>query len=242
MPVCHVQRRRQDCWHQTIQCRSVAPGIRTAKAPAKGLSTLNSMAFGLAVYASPRRLPCHDARLASGRWSGATGRAFTRRVLTKTRVSYIRPSFAAAIPARGGRTEEQCLGHCLSARSPVGETISRLSLKGSAVATERAAARQVSPAHHRSDPGNTGQQAGWRRRSVWRVSWPERVDRRRRSPFGRRPQSLPPGKTLGPRLVGFRSTPRETWRGNPARKNPQPEQSQVLSFACTPSASSTWES
>jgi trimethylamine--corrinoid protein Co-methyltransferase len=29
---------------------------------------------------------------------------------------------------------------------------------------------------------------------------------------------------------------------NPARKNPRPEQTQVLSFACTPSASSTWES
>ncbi len=34
------------------------------------------MAFGLAVYASPSKLPTHDARLASGRWSGATGRAF----------------------------------------------------------------------------------------------------------------------------------------------------------------------
>ena len=30
----------------------MAPGHRKAKAPAKGLSTLNSMAFGLAVYAS----------------------------------------------------------------------------------------------------------------------------------------------------------------------------------------------
>ena len=50
--------------------------IGTAKAPAKGLSTLNSMAFGLAVYASPDGLPRPDARLASGRWSGATGRAF----------------------------------------------------------------------------------------------------------------------------------------------------------------------
>ena|GEM_PF-3797363 len=34
------------------------------------------MAFGLAVYASPGSLPHHDARLASGRWSDATGRAF----------------------------------------------------------------------------------------------------------------------------------------------------------------------
>jgi hypothetical protein len=59
-----------------VQCSSVAPGIRTAKAPAKGLSTLNSMAFGLAVYASPRELPRFDARLASSRWSDATGRAF----------------------------------------------------------------------------------------------------------------------------------------------------------------------
>ena len=59
-----------------LRCRSMAPGIRTARAPAKGLSTLNSMAFGLAVYASQCGLPTPHARLASGRWSGATGRAF----------------------------------------------------------------------------------------------------------------------------------------------------------------------
>ena len=41
-----------------------------------GLSTLNSMAFGLAVYASQGELPHHDARLASSCWSGSTGRAF----------------------------------------------------------------------------------------------------------------------------------------------------------------------
>src|SRR5262249_47518943 len=40
-----------------LQCRGVALGHRTAKAPAKGLSTLNSMAFGLAVSASQRGLP-----------------------------------------------------------------------------------------------------------------------------------------------------------------------------------------
>ena len=34
------------------------------------------MAFRLAVYASQGGLPHHHARLASGRWSGATGRAF----------------------------------------------------------------------------------------------------------------------------------------------------------------------
>jgi len=32
-----------------VRCRSAAPGIRTARAPTKGLSALNSMAFGLAV-------------------------------------------------------------------------------------------------------------------------------------------------------------------------------------------------
>ena len=40
-----------------LRCRGMALGPRTAKAPAKGLSTLNSMAFGLAVYASQCGLP-----------------------------------------------------------------------------------------------------------------------------------------------------------------------------------------
>ncbi len=41
------------------------------------------MAFGLTVYASPRGLPRYDARLVSGRWSDAAGRASTRRVPTE---------------------------------------------------------------------------------------------------------------------------------------------------------------
>src|SRR5262245_33742147 len=61
----------------------MAPGMGTAEAPTKGLSALPSRAFGLAVYASPGGLPRLDARLASSRWSDATGRAFTRRVPTK---------------------------------------------------------------------------------------------------------------------------------------------------------------
>ncbi len=40
-----------------LRCSSVAPGMWKAKAPTKGLSTLNSMAFGLAVYASQCGLP-----------------------------------------------------------------------------------------------------------------------------------------------------------------------------------------
>ena len=73
--VCHVpNRRRQDCLHQTIKCNSVALGHRKAKAPTNGLSTRNSMAFELAVYASQRGLPQHHARLTSSCWSGSTGR------------------------------------------------------------------------------------------------------------------------------------------------------------------------
>jgi hypothetical protein len=69
-------RRRRDGCTRPLRCSRMAPGMRKAKAPTKGLSTLNSMAFGLAVYASQCGLPTPHARLASGRWSGATGRAF----------------------------------------------------------------------------------------------------------------------------------------------------------------------
>ena len=59
-----------------LRCRNVALDVGTAKAPTIGLSKLNSMAFGLTVYASQAGLPRRHARLASGRWSDATGRAF----------------------------------------------------------------------------------------------------------------------------------------------------------------------
>jgi hypothetical protein len=71
----HTDAGRTACT-RPLQCRGVALGDRTAKAPARGLSTLNSMAFGLAVSASQCGLPRHHARLASGRWSAITGRAF----------------------------------------------------------------------------------------------------------------------------------------------------------------------
>ena len=41
-----------------------------------GLSTLDSVAFGLPDYVSQDRLPHHHARLTTGRWSGDSGRAF----------------------------------------------------------------------------------------------------------------------------------------------------------------------
>ena len=53
-----------------------ALGACNAKAPPIGLSTLNSMAFGFAVYALPDGLPAYDTRLASGCWSGSAGRGF----------------------------------------------------------------------------------------------------------------------------------------------------------------------
>ena len=72
--MCHTDAGRT-AGTRPLQCRGVALGDRTAKAPARGLSTLHSMASGLAVYASPDRLPGLDAKLASSRWSDATGRA-----------------------------------------------------------------------------------------------------------------------------------------------------------------------
>ena len=78
----------------------MALGMRKAKAPTTSLSELNSMAFGLAVYASQDRLPDHHARLASSCWSDATGRAFHPQGSNERFQSYILtshpplPSFA----------------------------------------------------------------------------------------------------------------------------------------------------
>ena len=59
-----------------LRSSSMALDLGKAKAPTTSLSELNSMAFGLAVYASWCGLPPSHARLASSRWSDATGRAF----------------------------------------------------------------------------------------------------------------------------------------------------------------------
>ena len=61
----------------------VAPALVTTKAPTTTpISRLNSMAFGLAAYAS-RHCLRRRARLASRCWSGAPGRAFTHRAPIK---------------------------------------------------------------------------------------------------------------------------------------------------------------
>ena len=62
-----------------LRCSSVALGHRKAKAPTKGLSTLNSMAFELAagtvrsMVGFAVKVTRHHARLASSCWSGSTG-------------------------------------------------------------------------------------------------------------------------------------------------------------------------
>jgi len=76
-------RRRQDGCTRPVRCSRVAPGMRKAKAPTKGLSTLNSMAFGLAVYASQCGSPTPHARLASGCWLGFAGWLLTTGFLRK---------------------------------------------------------------------------------------------------------------------------------------------------------------
>jgi hypothetical protein len=129
--VCHVpNRRRQDCLHQTIKCSSVAPGHQKARAPTKGLSTLHSMAFGLAAYASQCGLLQHHARLASSCWSGSTGRAFhpqgssERFQICKLHFIPLSQTFLAQAmsPKRRNRTARNCNGqpstkhtHALSA-------------------------------------------------------------------------------------------------------------------------------
>ena len=82
--------RRQNCDIFVKRCKTSQPNqqltrpfsaaawplvIKRQRLPQLGLSTLNSMAFGLAVYASQRRLPDDHAKLASSCWSSSTGRA-----------------------------------------------------------------------------------------------------------------------------------------------------------------------
>ena len=52
------------------------PWLNQCKSSRERCSKLNSMGLKLAVNASQDGSPCHHARLASGRWTGATGRAF----------------------------------------------------------------------------------------------------------------------------------------------------------------------
>jgi len=66
-PFAHVPfRPRQDDNVRPIRRCHAAPGMKKAKAPTKGVSRLNCMAFGLAVYASQCGLLQPHARLASG--------------------------------------------------------------------------------------------------------------------------------------------------------------------------------
>ena len=85
-----------------------APVAGTSRAPALRLSRLNPPALVLAVYASPRRSPAQDARLASGCWSGSAGRArsagFHREVSECSTSHPPLPSLLGAIPHSGQRS------------------------------------------------------------------------------------------------------------------------------------------
>jgi hypothetical protein len=75
-------RLRRDCPRQTITARQRGPWYPKSKGSHERSLKLNSMAFGLAagtvrsMVSFVVEVTPHHARLASGRWSGATGRAF----------------------------------------------------------------------------------------------------------------------------------------------------------------------
>ena len=78
------------------------PVHTTTKAPHEYcLSGLNHTAWALAVYASPRGSPHHDARLASGCWPSSTARALPARRVPSKGFSY---NIASSFPKlRGAR-------------------------------------------------------------------------------------------------------------------------------------------
>lgn len=74
--LCRVPRPRWDSRTRPSGWESVAPALTSTKAPYKVAFEARHPASALAVYASQRRLPVRHARLASGRWPDATGRAW----------------------------------------------------------------------------------------------------------------------------------------------------------------------
>jgi hypothetical protein len=82
-PFAHVLRRRQDCLRQTCTATAAWPLGENKGSHDLGLSTLNSMAFGLAVYASQGGLPHHHARLASGAGQALPDGLSTRKIPMK---------------------------------------------------------------------------------------------------------------------------------------------------------------
>src|SRR5271167_3615067 len=57
-----------------VSCLARPPRLTRTRAHHEEISGLNRTAFDLAVYASQGWSPTHHARLASGCWSGSTGR------------------------------------------------------------------------------------------------------------------------------------------------------------------------
>ena len=100
-------RRRQDRSHQTITVQQRGPSYVKSKGSHE--RTFGAQWHGLRTRClrfAVRVTPTH-ARLASGRWSGATGRAFTRRVPTKgfRMLPYISSPFPKLCLAQSHRPE-----------------------------------------------------------------------------------------------------------------------------------------
>ena len=99
-----------------LRRRGSAPGAATSRAPALPLSRLNPPALVLAVYASPRRSPAKDARLASGCWSGSAGRArsagFHREVSECSTSHPPLPSLLGAMPHSGHGKKRGGVHYC----------------------------------------------------------------------------------------------------------------------------------
>src|SRR3990172_2771876 len=106
--LCPALRPRRDGTRQAFTTRPRGPRSDHDEGSTQGcLSGLNHTAWALAVYASPRGLPHHDARLASGYRPSSTGRAFTRRVPSKG-FSY---TIASSFPKlRGARSVRETSG------------------------------------------------------------------------------------------------------------------------------------
>jgi hypothetical protein len=96
--LCPGLRPRQDRRTRPLRCADATPATGKAKAPAMcEISGLNPTASALAVYASPRRLPGQDARLASRCWPDFTERDWLPAGFVR-KVSAMLPTSASSFP------------------------------------------------------------------------------------------------------------------------------------------------
>src|SRR5208337_2570573 len=111
-----------------VSCLARPPRLTRTRAHHEEISGLNRTAFDLAVYASQGWLPTHHARLASGYWSGSTGRdwlpagfhlkGFKLTTILLSRAFLARGRFCSSNRSRlRSRSRRQRLLRCRRARS-----------------------------------------------------------------------------------------------------------------------------